>query len=116
MVRLVLEPLPSTPGRYAATLDGRTLCRSRQPFYTAARVLLAEGTPPETPLEAVHAGSTIVVLRSTVGEAAGWLVVEPARGRLRRIRFDPAVHGEEAFQKRRAASHAPAEIGLEAAE
>lgn len=61
--------------RYAAVLDGRELVRSRQPFFDAARVLLGEGVPPETQLKA-RFGSGAVSMRSTVGEAAKWTVVE----------------------------------------
>jgi hypothetical protein len=34
--------------RFQATLDGRVLCRSRQPLLASARVLLAEGVAPKT--------------------------------------------------------------------
>ena len=42
---LVLRPamLTARGQRYAAVLDGRTLCNSRQPLFDAARVLLSEG-------------------------------------------------------------------------
>lgn len=84
-----LVPLPASPGRYKATVGGEELCRSRQPFYDAARALLAEGYAPETVLEARHQGSDIVAMRGTVGEAAKWTVQERDRGGLRRVPWKP---------------------------
>jgi hypothetical protein len=50
----------------------RVICRSsRQPLLDGARVLLAEGTPPDTRIGMRHAGSSHVALSSTVGAAAG---------------------------------------------
>jgi hypothetical protein len=88
MTSLELWPMPEKPGRYAAVLpDGRVLVQSRQPFYDGARKLLAEGVPPETVIEARHKGSSIVALRSTVGEAAKWSVEESDRGGIARRRY-----------------------------
>jgi hypothetical protein len=100
MTNLELWPMPEKPGRYAAVLpDGRVLVQSRQPFYDGARKLLAEGVPPDTVLEARHKGSSVVALRSTVGEAAKWTVRERDKGGIRRERFDPAAR--ERLQKLR---------------
>jgi hypothetical protein len=76
LITLIPANLTSKGQRYAAVLDGRTLCTSRQPFYEAARVLLGEGTDPETVLEATH---HFVAMRSTVGEAARWTVSDGER-------------------------------------
>jgi hypothetical protein len=57
-------------GRFDMYLDGRYLGRSTTPLLTAARILLAEGVPPETPLEMRHQGSTTISPRSTIGVAA----------------------------------------------
>jgi hypothetical protein len=55
---------------FHAMLGERLLCRSTAPFVAAAMVLLAEGVPSDSVLEARHRGSTIVAMRSTVGKAA----------------------------------------------
>src|SRR5262249_22232057 len=57
-------------GRFDMYLDGRYLGRSTTPLLTAARILLAEGLPPETAIEMRHEGSTTISLRSTIGSAA----------------------------------------------
>lgn len=86
VLELVLTPVASRPGLYAASLDGRDVVRaSRQPFYDAARALLAEGAPAGAALAARHAGSATVAMRSTVGEAAA-LTVEEGDGRRLRLR------------------------------
>ena len=89
---IVLTPVPSRPGRYAAALGSEELCRSRQPLYDSARVLLARGVPPGTVIEARHAGSAIIGMRSTLGDAAQWSVEETDRDGLRRVRWTPARH------------------------
>jgi hypothetical protein len=59
-------------GRFDFRLEetGRYLGRSSTPLLTAARILLAEGMPPETPIEMRHEGSITISLRSTIGAAA----------------------------------------------
>ena len=37
-------------GKFVVTLDGRQICISREPLLDAARVLVAEGVDPETPI------------------------------------------------------------------
>ena len=63
-------------GKFVAALDGRQLCVSRQPLLDAARVLLAEGVDPETPIATRHAGAGFDAMASTVGAAARWTVRE----------------------------------------
>ncbi len=63
-------------GRYAALLNGRVLCKSKTPFFTAARKLQREGIPDDTTISMLHEGADLVTLRSTVGYAAGNIVVE----------------------------------------
>lgn len=67
---------PAGRGRYHAHLDGRHLCTSDTPFFSAARVLKREGVLPQEPLTMTHEGSVTVCLTSTVGEAAGFRVEE----------------------------------------
>lgn len=83
-ITIIVSPLPvSGPGnsvRYLASLNGRELCRSRTPFFAAARVLLSEGVFADEILEMKHEGSDTVALRSPVGEAAKLTVSDPDRG------------------------------------
>jgi len=60
--------------------DDKILSSSRQPLLDAARALLAEGIPPETPIMMRHQGSETISLRSTVGEAAKLTVKEKPNG------------------------------------
>jgi hypothetical protein len=62
--------------RFAAFLDGHVLCDSRTPLLAAARVLQAKGITGDTLLEMIHERSTVVALRSTVGEEASLRVNE----------------------------------------
>ena len=82
MIELELSPA-HRPGYYRAAWDGLALTSSRQPFYDAARVLLGMGAAPGEELAARWAGSSIVALRSTVGDAARWVVEESDRTGLR---------------------------------
>jgi hypothetical protein len=62
---------------------------TRQPFFDAARALLALGYPPETIITARHCGSSIVAMRGVIGELAEWTVKERDSGGLRRERWSP---------------------------
>lgn len=66
---------------WEAFRDGKWLCAHRDPFCGAARVLLAQGVAPETPLQMKHEGSKVVALRGTVGGAAALAVSEPDAGK-----------------------------------
>lgn len=88
MIELVLKPA-STPGRYVAEMNGVPVVSSKQPFYDAARELLGRGVVPETELRARWHGSEIVAMRSTVGEAARWMVEETDKGGLSRRKWRP---------------------------
>lgn len=86
---LTLVPVVTKPGVHVALLDGRVVAKSRQPFFAAARVLLAEGVPADTVLEARHKGSGIVAMRRTVGEAAGLRVEDGEHGPMRLRMWEP---------------------------
>ena len=75
-------------GRFEARLDGRLLCRSRQPLLDAARILLAEGCDPDERIVMRHAGSTVDALSAKVGVAAG-LTVSESHGPPRFVRWQP---------------------------
>ena len=81
MLRVILRPAfnrhgARLHGKFVVTLDGRQLCISRQPLLDAARVLLADGVDPETPIATRHAGADFDAMTSTVGTAAKWTVKE----------------------------------------
>lgn len=73
-MNITIRPLGR--GRFAASLGQRLLCESRTPLFTAARILQAEGIPDDTPITMTHEGSSVVAMRSTVGEAADKIVHE----------------------------------------
>ena len=83
-VEIVVTPEPRDPhkpprsARFIARLgdEGRVLGTFTAPLCGGARVLLAEGVPPETPVQMRHAGSATIALRSTVGRAASLTVNE----------------------------------------
>src|SRR5689334_13888171 len=75
---IVVEHEPT--GRSRASVDGIELCVSREPFLDAARVLLANGTPRDTPIVMRRHGSDVDCLRSTIRAAARLTVVEDGRG------------------------------------
>jgi len=90
---IVIEETSQRRGKFSAhLLDGRKLLSSsRQPLLDAARVLLAQGIPPETPLAMQHKGSATIAMTSTVGEAAKLTVEEePGGPRFRKWRPFPA--------------------------
>lgn len=61
---------------YEAWLGDRMVCKGREPFLAAARVLLGEGMDPATILESAHEGSDTVGLRATLATAAKLSVSE----------------------------------------
>jgi hypothetical protein len=63
-------------GRYSAVLGERVLCTVKEPFFAAARILVAEGVDPETVLTMRHQGSQIRGLTMTLGRAARLMVKE----------------------------------------
>ena len=80
MIEIIVKP--AGRGRFCAMVGGRMLViMSRTPFLTAARVLLADGVDPATPIRMRHEGSSVIALRSTVGEAASLTVVERDDGK-----------------------------------
>jgi hypothetical protein len=90
---IVIEETSQRRGKFSAhLLDGRKLLSSsRQPLLDAARVLPAQGIPPETPLAMQHKGSATIAMTSTVGEAAKLTVEEePGGPRFRKWRPFPA--------------------------
>jgi hypothetical protein len=70
-------------GRFTASLDGRDLITAKEPFFAAARKLLAEGVDPETLMAMRHQGSATRSITMKVGEAAKLRVIEEDKGGLR---------------------------------
>ena len=91
LLKPIISPLPVSPsGRfYEARLDGAVVCRSRTPFFSAARVLLKAGYAPDTILTMIHEGSDTASLRATLGSAAKLAVVENSREGPRFDRYQP---------------------------
>jgi hypothetical protein len=85
-MNITIRPLGR--GRFAASVGQRLLCESKTPFFTSARILQAEGIPDNTPITMTHEGSSVVALRSTIGEAASKIVheTETAGPKLKRYR------------------------------
>ena len=77
MIELVI--VRAERGRYSAVLGERVLCTVKEPFFAAARILVAEGVDPETVLTMRHAGSQTRSLTMTVGRAARLMVEEGRR-------------------------------------
>ncbi|MHC2582662.1 hypothetical protein ACVI1J_005163 [Bradyrhizobium diazoefficiens] len=81
-VTLIISPYRSqrtgkrVHGQFEARLDGELVCISRQPLLDGARVLLAGGADPATPIAMRHQGSAHDAMRSTVGVAAEMRVEE----------------------------------------
>jgi hypothetical protein len=54
---MTITVTPARPGMFEARLGDRLLCTSRQPFFDAARGLVAEGVDPGAMATMRHAGS-----------------------------------------------------------
>jgi hypothetical protein len=72
---------------YEATLGNTVLCRSRTPFYAAARALMEQGFDPEATLEMSWRNSPIVSMRQKLCRAAQLTVKENDH----RFRVEPYV-------------------------
>ena len=88
MTTIAVRECPPSPNRnwaglFEAHLDDRLLCTSRQPFVTAARVLVSEGHDPDSTLVMRHAGSNVDALSAKLGVAAR-LTVNEARSAFER--------------------------------
>jgi hypothetical protein len=59
-------------GRFVASLDGRQLCISQNPFAAAASILINAGYDPALPIAGRPAEANFDTLTSTIGEAAKW--------------------------------------------
>jgi hypothetical protein len=81
MTTIVAAECPPAPNRqwaglFEARLGDRLLCMSRQPFLTAARVLVSEGHDPDSVLVMRHTGSNADALSAKLGVAARLTVNE----------------------------------------
>jgi hypothetical protein len=74
MIELVI--VRAERGRYSAVLGERVLVTTKEPFFAAARILVAEGFDSETILTMRHQGSQTRSLTMPLGKAAGLMVKE----------------------------------------
>ena len=72
-LRIVIEPT-STGRKSVAELDDRVVCIAAAPFVQSARVLLAEGHPPDTWIEMWRPHTTECALRGRLGAVAATLM------------------------------------------
>ena len=98
-ITLLVRETSDRHGRFEARLaDGEIIIRaSTQPFFDAARVLVARGFNSEAVLQMVRENGT-ESLRALLGEAAKLTVEEGGRisPRFRRWKpFDPSLRGAE---------------------
>jgi hypothetical protein len=77
-------------GRYSAVLGERVVVTAKEPFFAAARILVAEGFDPNTVLTMRHQGSQTRSLTMPLGKAAKLMVVErDANGPPTIVRWTP---------------------------
>jgi hypothetical protein len=102
---IIVAPIAARPGYFAATCNGRQLCRNRQPLLDGARALLEAGYSADAAVVMRHAGSQVDALRSTIAAAAKLTVNEdhmrfarwkafPSGAVTRPEKSDPWVIGE----------------------
>jgi hypothetical protein len=94
MTTIIVAAITTRPGYYTARADGRLLCRSRQPFLDGARELLASGYPADSIIIMRHAGTEVVAMTSTIGNAARLTVTEEVGRSPRLRRWKPRNLGE----------------------
>jgi hypothetical protein len=82
-------PVGGKAQQWEAWYGEELLCVNREPFFAAARVLVARGVPKDAPIVMKHAGNDMVCLRSTVGKAASLAVAEGAGQRIRTTKYQP---------------------------
>jgi hypothetical protein len=75
-IHITVRPIPN--GRWVAHAIGRDLCKSKTPFFAAARILKKEGYAETTKITMYHDGSPTAALRSTIGLASKLAVTETA--------------------------------------
>jgi hypothetical protein len=85
MISITIHPVDMA-GKYAARLDGRLLCESNTPFFSAARVLIARGKDPTERLAMFRDGKSEPDLTGQLGAAAE-LAVQGERF----VKFKPPV-------------------------
>ena len=75
------------PNEFTATVNGKHICTSETPLFTAARKLLADGlASPQDVLVMRHVRSGNDAIRTVVDAAARFSISE-ASGRIRRIAY-----------------------------
>ena len=77
------------PGMWLVRVDGAELCRSKTPFFSAARALLDRGYDPNALLRWVDAKTGKTRLTGILGKAAKLTVLEDDRGVVRFAPYRP---------------------------
>ena len=99
---------------YAAYLDGEYLCRSAQPLFEAARVLLEIGYSPITLLTTRHEGCPFdSFVPAPIGVLAKRTVKERAQGGLSIERWRPFEERARAVPRGQAKTCEPALAGIQ---
>jgi hypothetical protein len=111
-IRLVVASEADSPGRFTARLESTgelIVASTRQPLVDGARVLLAQGFDPDTPLTMRHQGSAHDSFQPLpIGQWAGWTYEESGTKPLRRVRWMPFP---TAAGRQKAGVEAPAGTG-----
>jgi hypothetical protein len=113
--RLVVASETDSPGRFTARLEstGELLVSgSRQPLVDGARVLLARGFDPATPLTMRMEGKAYDSFQPMpIGQWAKWTYEESEKTALRRVRWMPFAEGAGRQKSGSEPSVAPARAG-----
>jgi hypothetical protein len=92
-IRLLVASEADSPGRFTARLESTgelIVASTRQPLVDGARVLLAQGFDPGTPLTMRHEGSAHDSFQPLpIGEWAKWTYTESEKHALKRQRWMP---------------------------
>lgn len=87
-MKITTEPSDKNPSYYYAYLDGKHICHSKTPMFTAARIFLRAGVSPEEPLYKYRkVDPNNWSMKSTVREAAKWTIQEDKSSGPKRIPY-----------------------------
>jgi hypothetical protein len=92
-IEIVVHETSNRRGIFEAWIGRRLVCRSREPLLATARILLAQGVPPDTRLEMRHRGSTHIALAGRIGRLARLTVAEDAKRGPSFRQWKPAPYG-----------------------
>ena len=91
-----IKPNGDHSGKFDAYLGDDSICRSREPLFDGARVLLARGYNPDTLLTTRHEGKQFDNFKpATIGELAALATSEDQNGP-RIVKWEPMSDAEKA--------------------